>query len=63
MIIAGIAFIVLEAKRYSTLKRRTDIRKEEVFETYKRKALTYLGIEMGLLVGLTLLMIIPLGMS
>jgi glucan phosphoethanolaminetransferase (alkaline phosphatase superfamily) len=63
MIIAGIAFIVLEAKRYSTLKRRTDIRKEEAFEGYKRKALTYLGIEMGLLVGLTLLMIIPLGMS
>jgi len=61
MIGAGIAFIVLEAKRYSTLKRRTDIRKEGAFEGYKRKALSYLGIEMGLLVGLTLLMIIPLG--
>ena len=61
MIMAGIVFIILEAKRYATLKRRTDITQEGAFEGYKRKALTYLGIEMGLLVGLTLLMIIPLG--
>ena len=61
MIVAGIVFIVLEAKRYATLKRRTDITKEGAFEAYKHKALTYLGIEMGLVLGLTLFMMFPLG--
>ena len=54
MIIVGIVMIVLEAKRYKTLKRRTDITQEGAFALYKRKAFRYLGIEMVLLLGITL---------
>jgi len=58
MIIVGIVMIVLEAKRYKTLKRRTDITQEGAFALYKRKAFRYLGIEMVLLLGITLWMIV-----
>ena len=58
MIAVGIVMIVLEAKRYKTLKRRTDITQEGAFALYKRKAFRYLGIEMTLLLGITLWMIV-----
>ncbi|MFH0710622.1 MAG: hypothetical protein V2A75_10475 [Pseudomonadota bacterium] len=58
MIVVGIVMIVLEAKRYKTLKRRTDITQEGAFALYKRKAFRYLGIEMALLLGITLWMIV-----
>ena len=50
MIIIGIVMIVLEAKRYKTLKRRTDITQEGAFALYKQKAFRLLGIEAVLLV-------------
>jgi len=56
MIVVGIVMIILEAKRYKTLKRRTDITQEGAFALYKRKAFRYLGIEMTLLLGVTLWM-------
>lgn len=56
MIVVGIVMIVLEAKRYKTLKRRTDITQEGAFALYKRKAFRYLGIEMVLLISVTLWM-------
>jgi len=56
MIVVSIVMIVLEAKRYKTLKRRTDITQEGAFALYKRKAFRYLGIEMALLLGVTLWM-------
>ena len=58
MIVVGIVMIVLEAKRYKTLKRRTDITQEGAFALYKRKAFRYLGIEMALLLSVTLWMMI-----
>ncbi|MDP3588800.1 MAG: hypothetical protein Q8R58_12185 [Sulfuricurvum sp.] len=58
MIVAGIVMIVLEAKRYKTLKRRTDITQEGAFALYKRKAFRYLGIEMVLLISVTLWMMV-----
>ncbi len=58
MIVVGIVMIILEAKRYKTLKRRTDITQEGAFALYKRKAFRYLGIEMTLLLGITLWMIV-----
>jgi len=53
MIVVSIVMIVLEAKRYKTLKRRTDITQEGAFALYKRKAFRYLGIEMTLLLSVT----------
>ena len=58
MIVVGIVMIVLEAKRYKTLKRRTDITQAGAFDLYKRKAFRYLGIEMALLLSVTLWMMI-----
>ena len=58
MIVVGIVMIILEAKRYKTLKRRTDITQEGAFALYKRKAFRYLGIEMVLLIGVTLWMMV-----
>lgn len=58
MIVVGIVMIVLEAKRYKTLKRRTDITQEGAFALYKRKAFRYLGIEMVLLISVTLWMMV-----
>lgn len=57
MIVIGIAMIVLEAKRYSILKRRTDIAKEGAFSEYKRKAFRLLGVEAVLLIAISVWMI------
>jgi hypothetical protein len=53
MIVASIVMIILEAKRYKTLKRRTDITKEGAFSEYKKKAFRFLGIEMAMLLLIT----------
>ena len=53
MIAIGIGMIVLEAKRYKILKRRTDISQENALTEYKTKAFRLLGIEMGLLAVMT----------
>ncbi|MDP3465651.1 MAG: hypothetical protein Q8R86_07775 [Sulfuricurvum sp.] len=58
MIVAGIVMIVLEAKRYKTLKRRTDIQNIDAFKGYKLKAFRYLGIEMAILLVLTAWMMV-----
>ena len=58
MIIIAIVMIVLEAKRYKTLKRKTDITQEDAFALYKKKAFRFLGIEMGLLVSMSLWMMV-----
>jgi hypothetical protein len=54
MIVIAIVMIILEAKRYKTLKRKTDITQEGAFVEYKRKAFRFLGIEMTLLVTMTI---------
>jgi hypothetical protein len=56
MIIIGIVMIVLEAKRYKTLKRRTNITQEGAFSLYKQKAFRLLGIEAVLLVVMSIWM-------
>ncbi|MDD5717245.1 MAG: hypothetical protein PHW64_05520 [Sulfuricurvum sp.] len=58
MIVIGVVMIILEAKRYKTLKRQTDITKEGAFVEYKKKAFRFLGIEMGMLVVMTLWMMV-----
>lgn len=57
MIIASVVMIILEAKRYKTLKRRTDITKEGAFPEYKKKAFRFLGIEMAMLILITVWML------
>ncbi len=57
MIVIGIVMIILEAKRYKTLKRRTDITQEGAFADYKKKAFRFLGIEMGLLISMSIWML------
>lgn len=56
MIVIAIVMIILEAKRYKTLKRRTDITQEGSFGEYKRKAFRFLGIEITLLLSMTVWM-------
>jgi len=58
MIVIGIVMIILEAKRYKTLKRRTDITQEGAFADYKKKAFRFLGIEMGLLIAMSIWMLV-----
>jgi 4-amino-4-deoxy-L-arabinose transferase-like glycosyltransferase len=58
MIVIAIVMIILEAKRYKTLKRRTDITQEGAFLHYKKKAFRFLGIEMSLLIAITLWMMV-----
>jgi 4-amino-4-deoxy-L-arabinose transferase-like glycosyltransferase len=58
MIVIAIVMIILEAKRYKTLKRRTDITQEGAFVQYKKKAFRFLGIEMSLLIVITLWMMV-----
>lgn len=53
MIVIGIVMIVLEAKRYSTLKRRTDVRAANALSLYKAKAFPLLGVQMVLLLAMT----------
>lgn len=50
MMVLSILFIVLEVKRYKMLKHETDIKQENAFTLYKKKALRVLGIEMALLI-------------
>jgi hypothetical protein len=47
MIVFSIVLIVLEAKRYKTLKRRTDITQPDAFALYKRKAMRLMAIALG----------------
>lgn len=58
MIAIAVIMIVLEAKRYKTLKRRTDISQEGSFAQYKAKAFRFLGIEMALLASMSVWMIV-----
>ncbi len=58
MIVIAIVMIILEAKRYKTLKRKTDITQESAFSEYKQKAFRFLGIEMALLVSMSVWMMI-----
>lgn len=58
MTVAGIVMIILEAKRYKTLKRRTDIAQEDAFDGYKTKAFRFLGIEIGMLMGISIWMML-----
>jgi hypothetical protein len=58
MIAIAIVMIILEAKRYKTLKRRTDITQEGSFAEYKKKAFRFLGIEIGLLLSMSVWMMV-----
>ncbi|MDD4884643.1 hypothetical protein [Sulfuricurvum sp.] len=58
MITIAIVMIILEAKRYKTLKRRTDITQENAFSEYKKKAFRFLGIEMAMLGVMTIWMMV-----
>ncbi|MDP2851066.1 MAG: hypothetical protein Q8O20_08335 [Sulfuricurvum sp.] len=58
MIAIAIIMIILEAKRYKTLKRKTDITQEGAFSEYKKKAFRFLGIEISLLIAITFWMIL-----
>lgn len=53
MIAVSIAFIVLEVKRYKILKYGTDIKQDDAFTHYKKKAFRFLAIEMALIMGMT----------
>ena len=58
MIVIAIVMIILEAKRYKTLKRKTDITQEGAFAEYKKKAFRFLGIEMSLLLVMSIWMMV-----
>jgi hypothetical protein len=58
MLVIAVVMIILEAKRYKTIKRRTDISQEGAFGVYKKKAFLFLGIEMGLLTMMNIWMMI-----
>lgn len=58
MIVIAVVMIILEAKRYKTLKRKTDITQEGAFAEYKKKAFRFLGIEMSLLLAISIWMMI-----
>ena len=53
MIILSILFIILEVKRYKILKYETDIKQDNAFVQYKKKALRILGIELATLVAMS----------
>lgn len=57
MIVSGIVMIALEVKRYRTLKYTSNIQEENSFLEYKYKAFRYLGIEMAILIVLSIWMI------
>jgi hypothetical protein len=48
--------ISLEIKRYRTLKYKTDIQSDNALEEYKYKAFRYLGMEMLILILLSIWM-------
>ena len=56
MMVGLIMMIVLEVKRYKTLKYNTDIQEENALEEYKHKAFRYLGIELSILMFLNIWM-------
>lgn len=58
MIVIAVVMIILEAKRYKTLKRKTDISQEGAFSEYKQKAFRFLGIEMAMLISISVWMMI-----
>lgn len=58
MIIIGIVMIILEVRRYGTLKHHTDIAQEGAFADYKRKAFRLLGIEVALLLLMSVWMMV-----
>ena len=57
MIVLSILFIVLELKRYKILKHETDINHENAFMQYKQKAFRFLGIELLLLMAMSIWML------
>lgn len=57
MIVLSILFIVLEVKRYKILKHETDLKQENAFVSHKKKAFRILGIEMALLVMMSVWML------
>lgn len=58
MIIIGIVMIILEVRRYGTLKHHTDITQEGAFADYKHKAFRLLGIEAALLLLMSVWMMV-----
>ncbi len=58
MIIVSIVFIILEIKRYRILKYQTDIREDNAFTRYKQKAFQILGLEVFLLVLMSIWMLV-----
>lgn len=58
MIVLSIFFIVLELKRYKILKYETDINHENAFTQYKKKAFRFLGIELLLLIMMSIWMLL-----
>ncbi|HEX5710668.1 MAG TPA: hypothetical protein VFX68_04915 [Sulfuricurvum sp.] len=56
MIMGVIVMIVLETKRYKTLKYHTNIQEENALGKYKQKAFRYLGLEMAILISLSVWM-------
>ncbi|MFA6189387.1 MAG: hypothetical protein WC680_08940 [Sulfuricurvum sp.] len=58
MIVVSIIFIVLETKRYKTLKHETNIKQEGAFWEYKRKAFRLLGVEILLLIAISAWMLL-----
>jgi hypothetical protein len=58
MIVSGIVMIVLEVKRYRTLKYKSNIHDENSFGEYKNKAFRYLGSEMAILILLSIWMMV-----
>ena len=57
MIMLSVIFIILEIKRYKILKYETDIKQEGAFNEYKQKAFRLLGIEMLLLMVMSIWML------
>lgn len=53
MIVIGIVMIALEVQRYTTLKRRTDVRDPNALSLYKAKAFPMLGVQAVLLLAMT----------
>jgi hypothetical protein len=58
MIVLSVIFIALEIKRYKILKYETDINQENAFIQYKKKAFPFLGIEMLLLIVMSIWMLL-----
>jgi hypothetical protein len=57
MILVSILFIILEIKRYTLLKYKTDIRDDNALTEYKQKAFPILGVEVSLLVLMSIWML------